>query len=1157
MGIANITNNILTDSGVTIGAAGGVATLDSGGKIPVSQLPNSVMEFKGTWSAATNTPTLANGTGNAGDVYEVSAAGTVNFGAGGIAFAVGDYVVYDGATWQYSSGQKGTITSLTFSAPLTGGTITTSGTVGIPAATSTVDGYLKASDWVIFNGKQNALTNPVTGTGTTNYVTKFTGASTVGNSLIFDNGTKVGIGTSSIPTSRFLAVSGSAQFNGAALMEGANFSIVPAANGQDGVVLNVGYDTGTDYGSLFINTGGNTSMTLTKNGAVTFASSATATSFVKTGGTSAQFLKADGSVDSSTYVSSSALASYLPLAGGTLTGDLSGTTYNFTSSTNSTWAGKVENLGTTNAHGLNVNIGASSTGVPFRVDKAGATLLIISNNGAALHNGNVITSGANGAFSINRRDTSSYAGGWYSPSGAILLDQVTSGLGTQTVLSFALANGAATFSSSVFVTGDLRITSNEPQIYLTKTGTDAGTWRILGSTGGTLRRFRIYDEAAELDRFDIFSNGNVAIGTTTDAGYKLDVNGTGRFTGALTVDNLIRSNAGIFQVWQGGTFRGGLYNYASASGSGTDYSPTLVSETSLYFATGGSATKKLTIDSAGAATFSSTGSFGNATLNGAYFAIKGANGVPATSGTTTSAVLRLSSGTGLYNVLDFGTNESLDYSWIQSTRANSLGTYDYLAIQPNGGNLLIGTTVNAGYKLDVNGTGRFGASTYKMLSISDAGGAGWATTGGASTAPQLYMYNTGTSAIVQTYINNVARLEVTNTGIAVTGTATFSSSVTVSGTLVASSGGGQIRIDGGSTLSGIFQGTATNNLFIGDWNTATKGITINVSNGNTSIAGDLSLTPTNSALIFSSGFARIFMGSNETIRITSGGDVSVKGTGNYTGVSVSNSTSATIGGGYFNVQSFGTTRGYFAVAGAVSGTTDNNVSIYAEGGSGMGAIKYFVNGSGSVAHVMFANGNVGIGTGTDSGFKLEVNGTLRTIGDILTSSTLKMSGNSSYNWMIQNHNDSNWGFGMFASGVLYYPTVYFAAATGDGDNRGFRVRNVSTSVNVLLVNSVGNATFSGSVTATSFFESSDATIKTLITDNYQAKGIESVVAKLYVKNGKQELGYYAQDVQGILPSAVSKGSDGLLSLSYREVHTAKISALEKRVAELEQQLNLN
>jgi hypothetical protein len=59
----------------------------------------------------------------------------------------------------------------------------------------------------------------------------------------------------------------------------------------------------------------------------------TATSFIKSGGTSAQFLKADGSVDSNTYITASALTDYatklwvtnqlgdyLPLDGGTLTG---------------------------------------------------------------------------------------------------------------------------------------------------------------------------------------------------------------------------------------------------------------------------------------------------------------------------------------------------------------------------------------------------------------------------------------------------------------------------------------------------------------------------------------------------------------------------------------------------------------------------------------------------------------------------------------------------------------------------------------------------------------------------------------------------------------------------------------------------------------------
>jgi hypothetical protein len=44
---------------------------------------------------------------------------------------------------------------------------------------------------------QSVITNPITGTGTTNYVSKFTSPGSIGDSLIFDNGTNVGIGTTS------------------------------------------------------------------------------------------------------------------------------------------------------------------------------------------------------------------------------------------------------------------------------------------------------------------------------------------------------------------------------------------------------------------------------------------------------------------------------------------------------------------------------------------------------------------------------------------------------------------------------------------------------------------------------------------------------------------------------------------------------------------------------------------------------------------------------------------------------------------------------------------------------------------------------------------------------------------------------------------------
>ena len=75
--------------------------------------------------------------------------------------------------------------------------VTDTHTFNLPTASATNRGALSSADWTTFNNKQNALTNPVTGTGTTNYLPKFTGSSTIGNSLIFDNGTNVGINTNS------------------------------------------------------------------------------------------------------------------------------------------------------------------------------------------------------------------------------------------------------------------------------------------------------------------------------------------------------------------------------------------------------------------------------------------------------------------------------------------------------------------------------------------------------------------------------------------------------------------------------------------------------------------------------------------------------------------------------------------------------------------------------------------------------------------------------------------------------------------------------------------------------------------------------------------------------------------------------------------------
>ena len=83
-------------------AALGVATLDAGGTVPLSQIPASIqggVSYQGTWNAATNTPTLSNGVGTKGYYYVVSVAGSTNLD-GITAWNVGDWAIFNGTVWQ-------------------------------------------------------------------------------------------------------------------------------------------------------------------------------------------------------------------------------------------------------------------------------------------------------------------------------------------------------------------------------------------------------------------------------------------------------------------------------------------------------------------------------------------------------------------------------------------------------------------------------------------------------------------------------------------------------------------------------------------------------------------------------------------------------------------------------------------------------------------------------------------------------------------------------------------------------------------------------------------------------------------------------------------------------------------------------------------------
>lgn len=80
------------------GAVNGVAELDFNGKVPLSQLNDSIIgqvEYQGTWNATTNTPTLPAASTVKGHYYITSVAGVYST----ISFEIGDWVISDGVQW--------------------------------------------------------------------------------------------------------------------------------------------------------------------------------------------------------------------------------------------------------------------------------------------------------------------------------------------------------------------------------------------------------------------------------------------------------------------------------------------------------------------------------------------------------------------------------------------------------------------------------------------------------------------------------------------------------------------------------------------------------------------------------------------------------------------------------------------------------------------------------------------------------------------------------------------------------------------------------------------------------------------------------------------------------------------------------------------------
>ena len=143
------------------GVANGVATLDSAGKVPISQIPDAVigaLNYQGTWNATTNTPTLTSSVGTKGYYYVVSVAGTTDLN-GVTDWQIGDWAVYNGTAWQKVDNTDGVTSVNGFTGAVTLTTTNISEGTNLYYTDARARASLSAGTGISYNSTTGVITN--------------------------------------------------------------------------------------------------------------------------------------------------------------------------------------------------------------------------------------------------------------------------------------------------------------------------------------------------------------------------------------------------------------------------------------------------------------------------------------------------------------------------------------------------------------------------------------------------------------------------------------------------------------------------------------------------------------------------------------------------------------------------------------------------------------------------------------------------------------------------------------------------------------------------------------------------------------------------------------------------------------------------------------
>jgi hypothetical protein len=261
--------------------------------------------------------------------------------------------------------------------------------------------------------------------------------------------------------------------------------------------------------------------------------------------------------------------------------------------------------------------------------------------------------------------------GTSTPASVVEINHNPTGINDTTGLILNNGSLGSTLKSIIFNSG-----TTERGTFGVHNGSGEFRWGI--SSGGYFPT--IYANGSE--RLRINTTGNVLINTTTDAGFRLDVNGTARVQGQFTASSVINVVSGSTTLDRDGVF---LRMHGTSGIKLTTWNAGYVDALTVQATTGnigiGTSTPAYKLHVVGSAGFDNGASGDSITL--------------LNDGFIKSSLIRFRGFSTQFVIQDNSYNTKF-----------AVSTSGSLSYFNTGGNVAIGTTTDAGFRLDVNGTAR-------------------------------------------------------------------------------------------------------------------------------------------------------------------------------------------------------------------------------------------------------------------------------------------------------------------------------------------------------------------------------------------------------------------------------------------------------------------